>query len=168
MFRKLIYIITISLLTTQCFALSPTVPLQVWTNEAIVNLYDFNANNWLARQKDMGQYFTADAWLLYQAALKKTQLLKQVTDNQFVVSAVSTAPPEVKSINATTWSAKMPILVQFKNQNGVQVQNFEVNLKIIKVNEGGLRGYAIQQYESKVLTELCACTQPYQPKVSIA
>ena len=168
MFRKLFYISIFIAHFTNAFALAPTVPLQVWTNEAIVNLYDFTAGNWLARQKDMAQYFTAEAWIAYEAALKKTQLITQVTENSFSVSAVSTAPPEVKSINAKSWNAKMPILVQFKNENGVQVQNFEINLKIIKVNDGGLRGFAIQQYGSKVLKELCACTQPYQPKVSIA
>jgi hypothetical protein len=168
MFKKLFYISIFIACFTHAFALAPTVPLQVWTNEAIVNLYDFTAGNWLARQKDMAQYFTAEAWMAYQAALKKTQLIQQVTENSFSVSAVSTAPPTVKSIDATSWDAKMPVLVQFKNQNGVQFQNFEVNLKIIKVNDSGLRGFAIQQYDSKVLKELCACTQPYQPKVSIA
>ena len=167
MYRKSFYISIFIICLTNVFALAPNVPLQVWTNEAIVNLYNFDADNWQARQKDMAQYFTADAWLAYQAALKKTHIIQQVTDNKFSVSAVATAPAEVKAINTSSWETKMPVLVQFKNENGLQFQNFEVNLKIIKVEQGGLRGYAIQQYNAKVLTALCPCTQPYQPKVSI-
>lgn len=168
MFKKLFLVLTLISCFSNAFTLAPTVPLQVWTNEAIVNLFDFTAENWLARQKDMAQYFTADAWMAYEVALKKTKLIQQITDNKFSVSAVSTAPPLVKSIDASTWDAKMPVLVQFKNEHGVQFQNFQIDLKIIKVNAGGLRGYAIQQYNSTILKELCDCTQPYQPKVSIA
>ena len=168
MFKKSFYITIFILCFRHAFALAPNVPLQVWTNEAIVNLYNFNASNWLARQKDMAQYFTAASWIAYQAALKKTQMMQQVADNKFSVSAVATAPPEVKAINSSTWDAAMPVLIQFKNQSGSQVQNVSVHLTIIKVQEGGLRGYAIQQYSTKILTELCPCTQPYQPKVSIA
>ena len=153
--------------TQLSFAVEPTVPLKIWINEAIINVYDFNDENWMARQKDIATYFTAEAWKVYLDALNKSNLLKQVQTNHFNVSAVATQPPSIKAIDDHNWEASMPILVQYKNKDDVQVQHLEINLHIVQTSQGGVRGFAILQFQSKIQAHPCSCENVYQPRVTI-
>ena len=165
--NKILKFVWMFLLAFKIHALATDIPLKVWVNEAIVNIYDFNDSNWLARQKDIGTYFTPEAWKVYLDAMQKSNIIKLVKDNHFNVSAVATAPPTVHAINASNFKASMPIIVQYKNKDDVQLQYLEITLQVIQVTQGGQRGYAILQFQSKTYKEPCSCHIAYQPKVTI-
>jgi intracellular multiplication protein IcmL len=168
MWEKISKILCLLFIFIASSALEPSVPLQVWVNEAIVNTYTFNDTNLIDRQKDMSQYFTAEAWKVYLDTLNRSNIITQVKENHFQVSAVATLPPKINTqANGSSWKASMPILVQYKSKDNTLKQNLEINLIIVKNNSSNSRGYAIIQYEAKPLDKPCNCAQAYYPKVTI-
>jgi intracellular multiplication protein IcmL len=168
MFKKLSHILCLVSIFNVALALESSVPLQVWVNEAIINTYTFNDTNLIDRQKDMSQYFTAEAWKAYLDTLNRSNIITQVKENHFQVSAVATLPPKISAqTNTNTWKASMPVLVQYQGKSNTLKQNLEINLVIVKNDSANSRGYAILQYEAKVIDKPCNCAQAYYPKVTI-
>lgn len=157
-----------SVMSFTTWALEPSIPLQVWTNEAIINLYTFSDKNWTDRQQDMATYFYPDAWKTYLAAMHQSNILKLVTEKHMTVAAVATLPPNIKTIDSTHFSAIMPVLVSYTNQNFTQTQNLTVQLDIIKSSESTTRGYAITQFHATIDSSPCTCqSPPTKSKVTI-
>lgn len=167
MLKKIIYCMMLMLTYSFSFSLDPSVSLQVWVNEAIINTYTFNDENLLDRQKDMAQYFSPQAWKVYLDILNKSNILSQVKTQHYQVSAVATMPPSItENPHSHSWQAQMPILVSYKNKDQKQIQNLDVQLEIIKSDSSDSRGYAIVKYEAKILNHPCTCQAQY-PKVTI-
>lgn len=167
MLKKIIYCMMLMLIYSFSFSLDPSVSLQVWVNEAIINTYTFNDENLLDRQKDMAQYFSPQAWKVYLDILNKSNILSQVKTQHYQVSAVATMPPSItENPHSHSWQAQMPILVSYKNKDQKQIQNLDVQLEIIKSDSSDSRGYAIVKYEAKILNHPCTCQAQY-PKVTI-
>jgi hypothetical protein len=165
MFKKIIFMAFGGLFCTLVQSLEPSVNMQVWINQAIINTYTFNDKNMQERQEDMAKDFTAEAWKAYLTSLKDTNIVAQVTKNHYQVSAVATLPPEITPApDGQTWAASMPILVKYKNDDQVQTQNLDITLQIVMQDDH----FAIQQYQAKVLDKPCLCQQAYYPKVTIA
>jgi hypothetical protein len=162
------YAMILSLLPLQTWAIDPDVTLKVWTNEAIINVYSFSYQTWVKRQQDMGAYFRPEAWKAYLDAINKSNVLKLVMQNQMTVSAVATLPPSIKMVNAQTYHAHMPILVQYASANNTQVQYLSIDLDIIKSSAKSTRGYAINRFEASIDTKPCLCSDEHnQKKVTI-
>jgi hypothetical protein len=148
-------------------ALEPSIPLQVWVNQAIVNLFTYSYDNWDARQKDMASYFTPDAWQAFQNAINKSNIIAQVKQNKFTVSAVATLPPTIKNLGKNLYQVEMPILVAYKNTNDTQIQNLVIQIHVFNTNNSGFGQFAINQFLSKIDTAPCACKSGHEPKVTI-
>jgi hypothetical protein len=132
--------------------------LAVWSNEAIVSTYTFNYQNFLDRQKDIAQYFTATGWINYTKAFNASQLPEAVKKNQYDVSAVATMPPQIKQLHSNYWQAIMPVLVVYKNPQYTQKQTLEVTLEFTASPSGqGVRGLAITSLQSKIKKPACQC-----------
>lgn len=167
MLKNTIACMMLTLFNSFSFGLEPSISLQVWVNEAIVNTYTFNDENLLERQKDMAQYFSPQAWKIYLDVLNKSNILSQVKTQHYQVSAVATLPPTITvNPNTHSWQAQMPILVSYKNKDQKQIQNLEIDIEIIKSDSSDNRGYAIVKYEAKILNQPCTCQAQY-PKVTI-
>ncbi|CEK09401.1 DotI/IcmL family type IV secretion protein [Legionella hackeliae] len=140
------------------FAAPDNTQLAVWANEAIIATYTFDYKNFLPRQKEIAKYFTAAGWTAYSTALNTSKLPDTVKKNYYVVSAVATLPPTIRTVNATQWEATMPILVLYKNPQYQQKQDLLVTINFIQAPSGqGVRGLAIASLQSKVTQPPCVC-----------
>lgn len=142
-------------------AIEPNVKLSVWANEAIINIYTFDSENWLLRQKDMASYFLPKAWAAYLGALNQSNILKMVMKNQMKVNAVATFTPTIKLTKANTYQIQLPILVTYASKANSQKQNLTVELEVIKSSSQSTGGYAINQFIARLDSAPCVC-QPNQ------
>lgn len=132
--------------------------LSVWANEAIVATYTYNYKNFLARQKEIAKYFTAEGWTAYSAALLASKLPESIQTNSYYVSAVATLPPQITLKAPNQWQAKMPLLVVYRNPQYQQKQNLEVTIDFKQAPSGqGVRGLSIISLQSKVTKAACKC-----------
>ena len=166
MFGRRIIILCFSLLTLSARADRPNDPtaLAVWTNEAIVATYTYNAQNFMERQKEIAFYFTAAGWIAYSKALNDAKIPDMVKKNAYSVNAVATMPPQIKSLHPNYWQATMPLLVVYKNPQYLQQQTLEITLEFTTAAPGqGIRGLAITSLQSKIVTPPCQCTAEAHP-----
>lgn len=133
--------------------------LAVWANEAIVATYTYSFDNFLARQKEIAKYFSAEGWTGYSAALNASKLPDAVQANKYYVSAVATLPPEIKALEPGKWEAKMPILVVYQNPQYRQKQDLDVTIQFKEASSGsGVRGFSIINLQAKAGKPPCVCT----------
>lgn len=146
-------------LSAQIYANEPdAIQLAVWTNEAIVATYTFNAQNSLVRQQEIAHYYTANGWINYSAALNASHLLDEVQKNNYSVTAVAMLPPDVKAVAAGQWEATMPLMVVYKNFQYQQKQTLQVTVDFTQVPEGqGVRGLAITRLQANTSQPACVC-----------
>lgn len=132
----------------------------VWVNEAIVATYTFDASHYLERQREIAQYFTAEGWTHYLTALNQSGLPAAVKQNNYAVSAVALAPPELTiSDDGKSWKASMPLLVMYKNPEQQQKQTLMVTITFVDVPANqGVRGMAMNSLQAKVTTAPCPCS----------
>lgn len=134
------------------------VQLAVWANEAIVATYTFDYKNFIAQQRGIAAYFTADAWIAYSKALNASKLPDAVLSNSYFVNAVATLPPEIMLIKPGQWRAIMPLLVTYKNAQYQQKQTLRVTINFSEAVAGqGVRGLAINSFQSTVSEAPCRC-----------
>lgn len=154
--RKLFLILSLSASFSLFAAKDAT--LAVWVNEAIVNTYTYNYQNFLARQKEIATYFTADGWINYTKALNDAKLPDSIQKNAYNVSAVALMPPDIKQLQDNIWQATMPLLVIYKNPQYQQKQTLNVTVQFTAVPSGqGVRGLAMMSLVSKVTVPPCEC-----------
>lgn len=166
-YTRKILLLCLMLFVKTSQALETSIPLQVWANQAIVNLFTYSYDNWDARQQDMAAYFTPDAWKAFQNAINKSNIIAQVKQNKYTVSAVATLPPTIKNIGKNLYQCDMPILVAYKNANDTQIQNLAIELHVFDTNSSGFGQFAINQFLSKVDSSPCSCKDKSGPKVTI-
>ena len=144
--------------TTTVFAQPDQTQLAVWANEAIVATYTYDYKNFITQQKKIAKYFTAAGWTGYSSALNASQLPKMVEKNSYFVSSVALLPVEIKTINATHWQAKMPLLVLYKNPKYKQKQILDVTIQFESTpSNQGIRGLAISNLVSTITEKPCEC-----------
>lgn len=160
MFYRLIFTLCVVLATLpfQAQATSDDAQRAVWVNEAIVATYTYNHSNFMARQKEIAKYFTAEGWINYSKALQDSKLPETIKTNAYFVSAVATMPPEIKAITDKQWQATMPVLVVYTNPAYKQKQTLNITVTFIEAPAGtGVRGFAITGLQAKVATPPCEC-----------
>jgi hypothetical protein len=132
--------------------------LAVWANEAIVATYSLNSKNYLQMQKKIAKYFTTEAWIAYTKALNQSKLPESIQKNAYAVSAVATAPPVIKDLDANHWEATMPILVVYQNPQYKQQQQLKVVLQFGHAASGqGVRGFSITAFKTVTTEPPCVC-----------
>lgn len=142
------------------FAMMNHAQMSVWVNEAIVTMYTYDYKDYVMREKDMAQYFEANAWMSYLKALNNSGLIDAVKKNQYTVSAVATLPPSIKKLNARQWEATMPLLVLYQNKEQQQTQTLNAVLDFVEAPEGqGVRGLAITSIQTKKSEPPCVCSK---------
>ena len=149
------------------FATPDNTQIAVWANEAIVATYTYNFQNFVARQKEIAKYFTADGWIKYTKALDDAKLAGAVKQNSYFVTAVATMPPTLKLLNKHTWQAFMPLLVVYKNPQYQQKQTLDVTLTFRDSEPGlGIRGFVITNIKAVVASPPCRC-ESTEPRAAI-
>ncbi len=134
--------------------------MSVWVNEAIVETYTYQFDDYRERQKIFSHYFTAEAWIAYIKALNESKLLDVVKKNKYSVSAVATMPPTITASGPRHWQAVMPLLVRYKNPQIEQKQFLDVALDFTEVpSDQGVRGLAATSIHVKKSTPPCPCTK---------
>lgn len=163
-FTTFIRIIPLIFLSSFTWAIEPSVPLQIWVNEAIINSFTFNDKNLSIRQQDIAKFFTPEAW----KSFNQLNIFNEVKTHHFNVSAVATLPPKINLLENNIFSAEMPIMVIYFHGDETITQNLKITIQAIPSNKTDNRGYAIQKFESVNVTPPCACNGPHQPKVTFA
>ena len=144
----------------QALATPDNTQLAVWANEAIIATFTYNHENFLNRQKEIAQYFTANSWIAYSNALKEAKLPETIKSNAYYVSAVATLPPVLTSLKDNSWQVIMPVLVLYKNLEYKQKQTLNIKLNFKEVPEGtGVRGLAITSLQATVAKAPCICAK---------
>lgn len=137
--------------------------MSVWVNEAIVQTYTYQYDDYLQRQKVFSQYFTAEGWIDYIKALNQSKLLDAVKKNKYKVSAVATMPPTITVSAPHHWKAVMPLLVRYKGPEYEQKQVLEVTLDFTEASsKQGVRGLAITSINVKKSSPPCPCSPNQQ------
>lgn len=145
-----------------CTAAPDNTQLEVWANEAIVATYTFDYKNYLAQQRAIAHYFTANGWTQYSDALNASKLPETVQKNAYFVSAVATLPPVIKALGEKQWQATMPLLVLYKNPQYQQKQTLQVTIQFGETPSGqGVRGLGISHLQAKISEPACIC-QPVE------
>ncbi|WP_419419889.1 DotI/IcmL family type IV secretion protein [Legionella sp. D16C41] len=161
MYRLFIKLNQIILCLCPLLSYADNTSLAVWANEAIVATYTYSYNNFIQRQREIAQYFTAEGWTSYSKALNASKLPETVLKNNYFVSAVATLPPEVKELGKLQWQATMPLLVVYKNPQYQQKQNLQVTINFSQVpSSQGVRGLAINALQAKIIEPPCECQPP--------
>lgn len=159
MFRKSILLFSLLCIGTPLWAVVDEAQMSVWVNDAIVSTYTYTYQNITARQKVMGHFFTTEGWMGYLKELNASHLIDDVKKNQYEVTAVATLPPEIKNIGGAQFSAKMPLLVSYKNPKYQQKQVLEVTVNFIEVPPSPTKplGLALTRLVSKETEPPCDC-----------
>jgi hypothetical protein len=144
-------------------AIESSIPLKVWVNQSIVNIFTFSYYDWNTRSQDIAHSFTNPAWQAYLNNKENQDIIQQVVHKKIVVTAVSTLPPTIKNVNNNTFEAEMPILVSFKSEIGTQIQHLDIKLTILR-NENR---FSITKFHSSLSRSACSCQTDYTPKVTI-
>lgn len=138
------------------------VALSVWVNEAIITSYTLDYEHLLQQEKELAKYFTSEGWIGYSQAFQASNLPQKIQANSYVVTAVATMPPTLKSVNQNEWEATMPILVLWKNPAYQQKQELNVIVRFIASTSQGVRGYAIVSLKSIPMAAPCRCAKAEQ------
>ena len=155
-------ILTFVLLLTglSAHATVDSAQMSAWINEAVVETYTYQYDNYVERQKVFAHYFTAEAWIGYIKALNESKLLDVVKKNKYSVSAVATMPPTITASVSHHWKAVMPLLVRYQNPQVQQKQFLDVAVDFTEVpSDQGVRGLAITSIQVKKTTRPCQCTK---------
>lgn len=157
---KWLCLYTLTLATCKLWASPNDTALAVWTNEAIVATFSYDYQHYIEQQSQIAKYFSADAWMTYTKANHEAGLPEAVQKNSYNVSAVALMPPKITSLAQGQWQAKMPLLVVYTNPQYQQKQTLEVTLKFGLAPQGqGVRGLAINQFNTVTTKEPCQCCQ---------
>lgn len=133
-------------------------PMAVWVNEAIVATYSYSYKNYLADQKQIAKYFTAEGWMAYSKALNDSKLPEAVQKNLYYLSAVPTEPPVITPIDSNHWKASMNLLVIYQNPQYKQKQTLKVSIQFGVAPAGqGVRGFSMDSLQSVVIKPSCQC-----------
>jgi hypothetical protein len=157
------FTLLICALSMNLHAIESSIPLKVWVNQAIVNIYTFSYHDWDTRSLDIANSFTSPSWQAYLNNKENQDIIQQVLHKKIVVTAVSTLPPTVKNLNNNTFEAEMPILVSFKSEIGTQIQHLNIKLTILQ-NENR---FSIANFHSSLSRSPCSCQTDYTPKITI-
>lgn len=132
--------------------------LAVWANEAVVATYSYDYKNYLAQQKDIARYFSANAWIAYSKALNASKVPESVQQNNYYVSAVATSPPVLVFLDPTHWQASMNLLVLYSNPQYEQRQYLKAVLNFSQAPSGqGVRGLSIDSLKTTMTKAPCHC-----------
>ncbi len=153
---------SIYLINGLAHAAANAVQPAVWANEAIIASYTLDHEHFIEQEKALAKYFTSAGWVDYSQAMQASNLPLQIKANTYVVTAVATLPPTLKSMPNGGWEATMPILVLYKNPAYSQKQDLNVVLKFVESTTQGVRGFAIQSLKSTVITPPCQCSKSRQ------
>lgn len=129
----------------------------VWIYEAVTEMNTWTYQDFLTRQQKIARYFTAQGWINYTKALKESKVPEIVQARKYSVQTVPLLPPEIKQITPKQWQAIMPILVVYENAAGKQKQTLSVTLDFEQVEGEGIRGFAINRFQSKTTAPPCDC-----------
>ena len=158
--RVVTFFVLLFALSLQALAAPDSTQRAVWVNEAIIATYTYNYQDFMARQKEIASYFTAEGWINYSKALQDAKLPETVKNNAYFVSAVATMPPEIKALKGNQWQAIMPVLVVYTNPSYKQKQTLNIMITFIDAPEGtGVRGFAITNLQARVAKSPCQCVK---------
>lgn len=129
-----------------------TAELLQWAQSTAISAYSFNYVNYQEILQQLQNQFTAEGWQSYESNLRNYQVLENLTQNKFVVSAQATAAPRVIDkdvINGVyVWKIEMPIVVNFINSVQKSSYDFDVLMLVsrVQVSVDNPKGVAIQNF----------------------
>lgn len=165
-FKKLLVVFGL-LFVTSVHSVDDNITRTLWASHAIINIYHYNHDTYLADQKHIARYFSASAWINYTKAINAAQLPELIKKNQWQVRSVPIKPPVLKALPENHWQADMPVLVQYKNPQREQYQTVNVSIQFGPAKKGtGIEGWTIDSFQANILQQPCQCAVQ-QAKINI-
>lgn len=129
------------------------IEIKQWSNLAIIAAYSYNFVNYRSELQASSEFFTADGWNTFIAALKNSNNLQAIISNKFVVSAVATQAPVILQKDVVngrySWRVKMPIIVTYQSSSLFSQTPLVVNMLITRVSTLNTpKGIGIAQFVS--------------------
>ncbi|WP_367606924.1 DotI/IcmL/TraM family protein [Legionella sp. W05-934-2] len=145
-------------LAATAFAGQADLGKKIWAQQAILATYQVSNSSYIADQREIAKYFTADAWKKYLQVLEKVQFQQFIEKNNYHLDAVALKPVTLKPLEQGYWQASMPVLVQYTNPQYNQLQTVEVTIQFKPAPSGqGVLGYQMVSFLSKNMDKPCQC-----------
>lgn len=110
-----------------------------WTNQMLMDAFNFNYSNVQKQESKLNQYFSSVAMKLYLDILNTDEDLKSINDYKFVVSITPKAAPEIIVSKAFqgryAWQIEVPARITFSNALAKGMQDVIFDFLIWRVSE---------------------------------
>lgn len=98
-----------------------------WASSRVVDLHSFTFNGWRKEIQALSPYFIDEAYTNFIAALKDTSVIKKISNEKLLVTAVPSRAPIIvakKIVNGVyTWRVELPIIQTIEGGNTASVNN---------------------------------------------
>lgn len=125
-----------------------------WTEEKLLEVYSYNFMNYHAVIKSIKNFFTQPGYESYVNAMQDSKNIEVLNSKKLIVYAIPRGGAEVikegVSQGIYTWQIRVPLLVSYRNEDGVIERKIDVDAEVVrqplKTSE---RGYAIHVIQAK-------------------
>ncbi len=92
-----------------------------WATKAAISVYQLDFIHWRDQLQEASNYFSPQGWAWFISALKESNNLKTIKDQEMVSTATITGAPEMLNQGVVDgkyeWKLKMPLLITYTNGN---------------------------------------------------
>ncbi len=121
-----------------------------WANQAAISAFTLDFINYDQQLKQASQYFTANGWAQFQAALEEGNNKDQIQQRRLTVRAVALNKPVILQkgvLNGRfSWRIQMPILITYQS-TGIEQQKSVITMLVNRISTlESYRGIGISQF----------------------
>lgn len=112
--------------------------LSRWTGAAVTQIFTFGFNDIDEKMAKAQTLFSPDGWAGFSAALFRSRMLRNVMNNQQIISAIPISAPSVifegnVAPGKWGWMMEAPMLVQTRAGAQNQTQRYKVRLIVVRL-----------------------------------
>ncbi len=112
--------------------------IQKWAVTAARSALNLSFSNYQEQLRKASGYFTDGAWRQYRNAIDSRGLLRQINDNQLIVSAIATRKASIlyRRVIAGryTWRIQVPLLLGIQTSGSKTYQKWVVTMTVVRVS----------------------------------
>jgi hypothetical protein len=125
-----------------------------WIEEAVMDSYSFDFNNFDERVDKMEYYFTEEGYAAYRATMYNSGVKEQVIQSKIKVTTVVTGSPIMISggefMGIEYWRFSTPVRVSFYGGDDPKPQDMLVNMLLVRIpTHKNSKGLGIAEFSMK-------------------
>lgn len=127
-----------------------------WIQEAVMDSYSFDFNNFDDVVKRMEYYFTEEGYAAYKATMYNSGVKEQVIQSKIKVSTVVTGSPIMISggvfLGTEYWRFATPVRVSFYGGEAAKPQDMMVHMLLVRIpTHKNSKGLGIAEFNMKAM-----------------